>query len=249
MDNQTLMTTWCRMWNEDPALAHEVMTDHCRQWSAQTPGLDTVVGPEEQETFATTYRAQHVNLFRPRLLADGEDQFAYLWDVTLPDGTVWTGADANIVQDGRVDLNWTFVCQQHDDGPDVGAELTDATTLDRLCREWILLCNGEIDTVTDIVTDDVRVFVGVGERATELRGVPALTTHLEQQRAAVPLTTGTVHRRPITDPTRGRAAILWTAHSGTGDDDVEAGGIVLLNVDHGRISHAWLLPGARKFIY
>jgi hypothetical protein len=42
---------------------------------------------------------------------------------------------------------------------------------------------------------------------------------------------------------------LWTAHSGTGDDDVEAGGIVLLNVDHGRISHAWLLPGARKFIY
>jgi hypothetical protein len=73
----------------------------CRQWSGQTTGLDTVAGPDDQVRFVTGYRAQHINLFRPRLLVDAGDQMAYLWDVTLPDGTVWTGADANLVRDGE----------------------------------------------------------------------------------------------------------------------------------------------------
>ena len=109
MDNETLMTNWLRMWNENPALARDLMTDDCRQWSGLTPGLDTVVGPEDQVRFVTAYRAKHLNVFRPRVLVDGGDQLAYLWDVTLPDGTVWTGADANIVGAGRVSRNWTFV--------------------------------------------------------------------------------------------------------------------------------------------
>lgn len=29
-----LATAWCRMWNEDSALAHELMTDDCVQWFA-----------------------------------------------------------------------------------------------------------------------------------------------------------------------------------------------------------------------
>ena len=26
MDNEQRMNSWCRMWNEDPSLAHELMT-------------------------------------------------------------------------------------------------------------------------------------------------------------------------------------------------------------------------------
>ena len=45
MDNEQRMTSWCRMWNEDPSLAHELMTDDCVQWSDHGVGLDSVVGP------------------------------------------------------------------------------------------------------------------------------------------------------------------------------------------------------------
>jgi hypothetical protein len=245
MDNETLMRTWCRMWNEDPALAHQVMTGHCTQWSAQTPGLDAVIGPDQQETFVAGYRAQHINLFHPRVLVDAGDRFAYLWDVTLPNGTVWTGADVNTVRDGRIDENWTFVCQRRDDSPDLDdadAQPTTVTALDRLCQEWTSLWNGDVHAVAD----DVRVFIGAGDQAAELRGRAALTGHLEAERAVQSSTTRVIHRQPVLDPVRGRAAILWTSST---DGGGRSSGVDLLTVHHGRVACASSLTGTRQFRY
>ena len=111
-----LATTWCRMWNEDSALAHELMTDDCVQWFASGPDLDSVVGPTQQEAFVTAARAQTGNMFVPRLYVVDGNVFTYLWDVTSRDGTVMTGVDVNMVQGKRIKDNWTFM-GPHRDAP------------------------------------------------------------------------------------------------------------------------------------
>ena len=115
MNNIDRMITWCRMWNEDPSLAHELLTDDAVQWSGATPALDSVVGPDQAVAFMTSYRAEHVNVFRPRVLVDAGVSFAYTWDVTRPDGVVRSGMDVNVLRDGRIALNWTFVGDQRTD--------------------------------------------------------------------------------------------------------------------------------------
>lgn len=141
MDNQERMTTWCRMWSEDPALAYALMTGRCVQWSGQTGGLDGVVGPASAVEFMTAYRAQHVNVFTPRVLADGGDSFAYVWDVATPDGRILTGFDANIVRNGSVDQNWTFVGPHinvlDNETGDTDTSSADAGALSRLAVEWL----------------------------------------------------------------------------------------------------------------
>ena len=73
-----LTTTWCRMWNEDAALAHQLMTDDCVQWWSGGPDLDAVVGPAAQEAFVRTAQTQIGNVFRPRLYVADDDMFAYV---------------------------------------------------------------------------------------------------------------------------------------------------------------------------
>jgi hypothetical protein len=100
---------WCRMWNEDAALAHRLLTDDARQWSGVTEALDPVVGPAETETFIRRYQPDIGNVFRPRtLVVDGTDRLAYTWDATRPDGSVTTGADVCFLRDGLVAENWTL---------------------------------------------------------------------------------------------------------------------------------------------
>ena len=116
---------WCRMWNQDAALAHQLLADDGRQWSAQTPGLDPVVGPAETEAFVKKYQQDAGNLFTPRtLVVDGADRLAYTWDVTRRDGTISTGADVNVLRDGLIVANWTSVSSNGrsplPDGPGVG---------------------------------------------------------------------------------------------------------------------------------
>ncbi len=108
---------WCRMWSENPALAHDLMTDDCRQWFGTTTALDSVVGPAQQERFVAAYRAEHANVFTPRTIVADRDMFGYLWDVTLPDGTVKSGIDVNVLQGKRVRENWTFVADRHRSEP------------------------------------------------------------------------------------------------------------------------------------
>jgi hypothetical protein len=91
-----------------------------RAGSGQTGGLDSVVGPAEQVRFLDGYRARHVDIFRPRVLADGGEHFAYLWDVNKADGRKLTGFDVNILHGDRIAENWTFVGERRDTAPDPG---------------------------------------------------------------------------------------------------------------------------------
>ena len=137
MDIYEITTTWCRMWSEDPALAHDLMTDDCVQWAATTPGLDSVVGPRQQQQFVTAYRAQHVNVFAPRTIVLDGDMFGYLWDVTLPDGTVKTGIDVNVLSRDRICQNWTVVAERRQDEPDPApGDAVSADALRELVVEW-----------------------------------------------------------------------------------------------------------------
>jgi ketosteroid isomerase-like protein len=241
------------MWDENPALAYDLMTDDCVQWSAQLSGLDAVVGPDQQERFVTAYRARQINLFRPRLLVDGGDQFAYLWDATSRDGTVRTGADVNVLRDARIEANWTSVAQWRADAPDFDVttdDPTDAAHIEQLCHSWTQLWDNPSAELADLLTDDVTVFFGTRDAtATDLRGPSALVDHIERLRATDPSFTVSAHRRPVIDAARGRAALLRTTTCRTPDGAVSVGGIDVLTIRDGRIAQAWSLPGVRPFRY
>lgn len=131
-----LTTTWCRMWNEDAALAHQLMTDDCVQWWSGGPDLDAVVGPAAQEAFVRTAQTQIGNVFRPRLYVADDDMFAYLWDATSPDGTVVTGIDVNVLSHDRVRENWTFVGPHRDAQDQPLGDVHDRNTLATAASRW-----------------------------------------------------------------------------------------------------------------
>jgi hypothetical protein len=241
-NNDVRMTVWCRMWSEDPALAHELMTDTCVQWSGQTAGLDAVTGPSEQERFVTSYRAQHVNVFAPRALVDAGRQFAYLWDVTRPDGSILTGADVNVLRGDRIDQNWTFVSDRHDDRPDPAPQPASEATLHDLARRWIAPAEGE--HAANIVSADFDVFA-TGLEPDGGRGPAALSRYLGWRRAGAGSTAVTLHREPVVDAGRGRIALLRTDRAGAD----ASGGVDVLAVQDGRIAKAWSLSGTRPFRY
>lgn len=249
MDNEKRMITWCRMWNEDPSLAYGLMSDDCVQWSDHGAGLDTVVGPHEQEQFVTGYRARHVNVFSPRVLVDAGDRFAYLWDVRKADGQVLTGIDVNILTDDRIRENWTFVaerrCEQSDPEPDA-AHRTDPATIEDLCHHWVRLRNGRAELATDVVTDDFDLFSGAGP-AGDAHGPSELADLIERQAKTNDPPAITIHRQPVVDPARRYVAFLWTAE--TRADGTSVGGVDLLTVRSGRFARAWSLTGTRPFRY
>lgn len=130
------------MWSARPALAHEVMTADCVQWSGMTAALDVVVGPSQQEAFVTAYRAEHPNVFRPRVVVNGASaeapHFAYLWDVERPDGSLWTGIDVNSLENGLIKENWTFVSPRHcDEDPRAPGDALSADELERETTKWL----------------------------------------------------------------------------------------------------------------
>ena len=226
MDNEQRMIEWCRMWNEDPSLAHRLMSDGCVQWSNRTEGLDTVVGPDEQERFVTGYRARHVNVFTPRVFVDAGDRFAYLWDEKTPDGQLKTGLDVNILKGDSIHENWTFVGERRCDRPDPEPVAGDPARIDELRRRWVRLRNGQGELDDDVVTSDFALFQG--ESAVD-------PVDFFRGQAVV------VHREPIVDVARGAVAFLWTANA--------VGGVDLLTVRDRRIARAWSLTGIRAFRY
>jgi hypothetical protein len=250
MDNEKRMILWCRMWNEDPALAHDLMSDDCVQWSDRGAGLDAVVGPEEQERFVAGYRERHVNVFSPRVLVDAGDRFAYLWDVKKADGQVLTGIDVNILKDDRIRENWTFVadrhCEQPDPGPEAAGRALDPGRIEELCRCWLRLRNGRADLATDIVTGDFTLFSGAAP-VTDVHGPSELAALIARQARADDRPAFTIHRQPVIDPTRGHVAFLWKAESRP--DGASVGGVDLLTVRADRVARAWSLTGARPFRY
>jgi len=249
MDNEKRMIMWCRMWNEDPSLAHDLMPDDCVQWSDHGDGLDTVVGPEEQERFVAGYRARHLNVFSPRALVDAGDRFAYLWDVRKPDGQVLTGIDVNFLKDGYIRENWTFVAERHCERPDPGPEAagrTDPATMEDLCHRWVRLRSGCAESATDVVTSDFTMFSGT-DSAGDVHGASELADLIGRPAGTDDLAAFTIHRQPVVDPAQGRVALLWTAVIGAQGGSV--GGVDLLTVRDGRFAHAWSLTGTRSFRY
>ncbi len=249
MDNEKRMITWCRMWNDDPSLAYELMSDDCVQWSGRTAGLDAVVGPQEQERFVTAYRARTANVFSPRVLVDAGDRFAYLWDVRKADGQVLTGIDVNILEGDRVRENWTFVAERHCGQPDPGpeaAEGTDVAMLEDLCHRWMQLRNGRTELAEDLVTDGFALFSGA-DPAGDAHGPSELAELIERQAAPGTRPAFTIHRQAVADPARGHVAILWTAENKA--DGAFVGGADLLTVRAGRFARAWSLTGTRPFRY
>lgn len=239
MTNEERMIIWCRMWSADPALAHQLMTDDCVQWSGQTAGLDAVVGPKQQEEFVVAYRAQHINVFSPRVLADADDSFAYLWDVRAPDGTVRTGLDVNILAGDRARENWTFVAQRHHDRPDPTTTAPDPAATRELCDQWLQMWNGQPHPAADLVTDDFQIFFGTtADAADALRGPAALTTLIERRKP----TPRSLHREPVLDPAHGQVAFLSTTNTNCGAVD-------LLTLRNGQVAHAYSLTATRAFCY
>jgi hypothetical protein len=132
-----LADAWARMWTAQPALAVDLMTDDCVQWSADAPVLDEVVGPQQQERFIIAHRAKHVTVFDRRLLVADGDAFAYLWDVTFPDGSMKTGIDVNVVRDGLISENWTFMGEAYREEPDPApGDSADRDELRGRAEEW-----------------------------------------------------------------------------------------------------------------
>ena len=255
MDNRAIADTWCRMWSQDPELAYEVLAPDGRQWSGQTPALDSVVGPEQQVDFVTAYRAQHVNVFTARVLADGGERFAYLWDVRLPDGTVHTGLDVNVVRDGLVVDNWTFVAPRRcdlvdpDDAGDDGVGGLDAAELGALAARWVAVWDGSVEQAAGLVADDHLGWSAASEVEQEGVGSEVLAARVEHERARHDSRAVTLHGEPVVDVERQRVAVLWTAaedHDGT---STEVGGVDLLVVRGGRVSRSWTLRGTRPFAY
>lgn len=250
VDNAELTTTWCAMWSEDPALAHRVLAPDGRQWSGQTDALDPVVGPEQQVAFVTSYRAQHVNVFTPRVLVDGGDTFAYLWDVRLPDGTVHTGLDVNVVRDGLVSENWTFVapraCELPDpEAPQAGDAPLDAAGLADVAARWVALWAGQVELAAGLVSDDLLAWSGASEVAQEGTGPEVLAARVERERERHDARTVRAHRDPVLDVGRQRVALLWTAD----EAGSEVGGVDLLALRDGRVGRSWTLRGTRGFRY
>jgi hypothetical protein len=249
MDNEKRMMIWCRMWNEDPSLAHEVMTDDCVQWSDHSAGLDAVVGPHRQETFVAGYRARHVNIFSPRILVDADDRFAYLWDVRKPDGQVLTGIDVNILKGDNIQENWTFVAERRCEQPDPRPEPTgqaDSATIEDLSQRWARLRNGRAELAAEIATGDFALFDGVNS-AGDVHGPAELAELIERQAHTDRLPVFTIHRRPVVDSVRGSVALLWTADSRV--DGGRVGGVDLMTVRNGKLARAWSLTGTRAFRY
>lgn len=249
MDNAELMTTWCAMWSEDPALAHEVLAADGRQWSGQTPALDPVVGPEQQAGFVQAYRAAHVNVFTPRLLVDGGSSFAYLWDARLPDGTVRTGLDVDVVRDGLVADNWTFVaaraCELADPDVPSGAGALDVAGLAAVAERWVAVWSGDVEQAQGLVTDDFQAWSAASEVEQEGRGPAVLAARVERERLRHAALAVRLHREPVLDVDRQRVAVLWSAT----EDAAEVGGVDLLTLEAGRVSRSWTLRGTRPFRY
>jgi hypothetical protein len=237
---EKLPAAWCRTWNDDPALAHDLVTDDARMWGGHSDMLDGVVGPDAFVAAITAYHEGHGTRFTPRtLVVDGPDRLATTWDATLPDGTRLTGVDVSALRDGRVAVNWMVPGGQHAPLPDVpGSGRASRDEIAGLCTAWTSLWNGEADRAAAILVEDVAVWFGaadpVADRAT-------FTAFVQEHRADRPGLRFALQGEPVVDVERQTAAMLWTATR----DGRELGGIDVVALRDGQIAAVWSVTGAR----
>jgi len=239
MDNDEIMTMWCRMRSGEAALAHRMMTAGAVQWSGQTSALDSVIGPDAQERFITDHHKKTGDSYTARVFADVGARFAYTWDVRVGLDEEWTGFDFNVTTDGLIDENWTFVASRHCDATDPEPAPAAAADLQDVCDRWIRVWAGETDLVQGLVSEDVSVYLAAPDfAADDLRGPAELADLITNRWANAGKPQVAVHREPVLDAKRGRVAMLWT------DSDDQVGGD-LLAVRDGRVTRAWSFSATR----
>ncbi|MDL5157863.1 hypothetical protein [Actinomycetospora termitidis] len=224
-----LALRWCRMWNAEPTLAHELLTPDAVQWSGLTPGLDDLVGPEPTVPFMTRWAIDPGPRFTPRLAAaDGAGWLAYCWDAVLPDGRILSGLDVNALRDGRVAENWTIAGDRRITAADPTPRSASRDVLLGVARGWAR--GTEAVLAPDVVLHSRLAEVG------DVDGRDAVAAVLRARGAAA------VHREPIVDPDRGTATVMWTAPTG-------GNGLDLLVVRDDRVVDVRSFPAARPFRY
>ncbi|GAA3354277.1 hypothetical protein [Saccharopolyspora gregorii] len=225
-----LAQRWCHMWNARPESAHELLTPDARQWSGKSPGLDDLVGPEPAVGFIRRWAIDPGPRFAVRLLAaDRGERLAYTWDATLPDATVLSGMDVNVLVGGKVAENWTIAGDRRVPGPDPAPRPASADRLREIADGWV---GPEPAGVLgpDVVLRSALAEVG------DVEGGAAVRDLLSARGPRA------VHREPVVDPERGAVAVLWTADDG-------ATGIEFLVVRDDRVVEVRSYPANRPFHY
>lgn len=246
---EKLMTTWCDMWNDDAGLAHDLMTDDCRQCGLNTDALDDVVGPDRQQDFVRRYQVERGNHFTPRTLVAGGEHLAFLWDVRDRAGRIRNGIDVDVLRDGRVADNWTVVADRHSplwpESP--GGRPSTRDELRHLADRWSAVWNGDAHSATGLVTDAFRIWFG-SSTGTDGSGCEPGDRARRPWALRTPGMTYRTHREPVVDAERQSLACLWTV-SDPGHGHGHVGRIDLLTVRDGRLDRCWSITGSRAFRY
>lgn len=237
---EKLPAAWCRTWNEEPALALDLVADDARMWNGHSDMFDGVVGPAAFVAAITGYHESQGTRFATRtLVVDGPDRLATTWDATLPDGTRLTGADVSVLRDGRIVANWMVPGGRHAPLPDVtGTGGASRDEIAGLCTAWTSLWNGGTDRAAAVVVEDVAVWFGGPD---PLAGRAAFVAFVDGHRAARPGLHYALAGEPVVDVDRQTAAMLWTAT----DDGRELGGIDVVALREGRFAAVWSVTAER----
>lgn len=240
-DPGDLASTWCRMWNDDPALARSLVTDDARVWfgGAQNPDLH---GVEDFETFVERYRTEKAVRFTPLTVAydDGGDRFAYTWQARFPDGRERGGIDFYTLRDGRIAENWSVVGGRPMALP-VRQSTVDDAAIAEACADWTRLWNGEIEAQR-LVAPGFELWFGALDPIT---GSDAFAAFIERHRAERPGLRYVTHRRPVIDTERQLAGLTWTAALG----ERVVGGIDMLRFVDGTLMQVWSVTGDKGFSF
>jgi hypothetical protein len=250
-NHEELAGAWCAMWNDEPGLARQLVSDDFRMWLGGSANGDALRGPGELEGFVARFRAQRGIRYQPRVLAADDDgtRFAYSWDAVLPDGTVLTGADAYTLRGALITGNWSLVGDHRSAlEPGAAGPAVPAADLARACQAWTPLWNGQAASAAGLVSGDFRIwFAARASAADDLNGPGDLTGYVTRHRDRLPGLTFAKHRAPIIDSARQRAAFTWTAALPSAPHPV--GGLDLFQFTGGQVGRAWSWTGQRPFTF
>ncbi|MGO9081283.1 MAG: hypothetical protein ACLQDY_19960 [Streptosporangiaceae bacterium] len=253
-----LAQDWCRMWNDDPALAHQLVTAGFRMWLGRSTGGDQVRGPADLAAFVTAYRAEQGVRFTPLVVAAGDGgRLAYTWEAVFPDGATLGGIDVCTMHGGLVAENWSIAGERPNTlpgsaaGAGSGRRAVRAERMRQLCADWSPMWNGEVSLAAELVSGDFRIwFGGIQTAADDLAGPGALADYVTKHRAGRPSLTFAKHRDLVIDAARQRAAFTWSARVSLPDGGQrEVAGIDLFTFAADRIDRAWSVTGARPFAF
>lgn len=162
-----LAATWCRMWNDDPSLAHLVVGDRLTGWFGNTDSGALLTDAGELEAFVARYREQTPNVFTPKIVVADPvtNRMAYTWDVHLATGVTVSGIagddisgiDVNTLDaHDRIVVNRTVpmhVLENHD-LPEAPSRPLSRATIAARTEEWLASIDARADG--ELVVDEAQ---------------------------------------------------------------------------------------------